>query len=143
MALLARIGGNTRDPLPFIMRHSPDNEYHDPQGAGSLVSALRAWQALRSTGHDHLPHSLSFGLLCTGEARARRVAHFLRRRLSCDFTSVDRTADAGRGGWQVAGTTTRSVQSLSSLEHFSAWLRKAAASYQVRLNRMTLVGDAA
>jgi hypothetical protein len=121
--------------------HTPDNEYHDPEGAGSLVSTLRAWQALRADGREHLPQRLVFALVCPGEARAKRVAHYLRRRAACDTARVSRDAATDQDSWQVEGTTAQVVQSLADLEHLSAWLRRTAESHQVLLRRVALVGD--
>ena len=121
--------------------HTPDNEYHDPEGAGSLVNTFRAWQALRADRRDHLPQRLAFALVCPGEARAQRVAHYLRRRAACAAARVSRVAGADSESWQVEGTTAQVVQSLADLEHLSAWLRKTAVNHQVFLRRVALVGD--
>ncbi len=123
------------------MTTSRDNEYHDPRALGSLSDALRIWQSLEAEQQDRRPHHLVFRFSCPSEARANRVASFLRRRLACADASV--TPGPAHATWHVHGSTDQEIQSLPNLEHLSAWLRGAAMKYQVRLIDFTLAQRAA
>lgn len=125
------------------MSNPRDNEYHDPSASGSLSGVLRIWQQMHAAPVAEHSRHVAFTFSCQGEARASRVAAFLRRRLACALTMVTPGARDGRGTWLVHGSTHRQIQSLPNLEHLSSWLRKTAHSHQVELVRFALVATAA
>lgn len=121
------------------MTPSADNEYHDPESVGSLRGAMDMWLALRAAGRDGVAAPIRFTLLCSSESRARRVAGFLRRRISCHMTRVQDHPGTGQAAWQVQGSTHAQIQSLTNLEHLWTWLRRAADSHQVDLVEVAVV----
>lgn len=125
------------------MLSNRDAEYQDPSHAGSLSHVLTLWIAVLAAGSEAIPYRLDFLIGCPGEARAHRVARFLERRLSCQVTDVRPSGDAGREQWTVGGSTSLEVQSLRALERLATWLRRAAASHQVRVQQLSLVAQAA
>lgn len=116
-----------------------DTKYHDPDAFGSLCSALKLWQAVADDGKQTEPYSIHFTFTCGSEARARRVAGALRRRLACAAAQIVPSARSGSTLWHVQGGTHAQRQSLSNLEQLSNWLRDIAASHQIALVRLSLV----
>jgi len=117
--------------------------YQDPRAAGSLSGLLELWRTLRASGRHTAATPVSFTLSCSGESRATRVAAFLRRRRACAQTRVHHVAGGRRDMWQVHGSISPAIYSLSDLEAIWTWLRRAAQSHQVSLLRITLARTAA
>ena len=124
------------------MQSKLDTEYQNPSDAGSLSHVLTLWMAVLATGLQTTPYQLSFIIECRGEARARRVARFLQRRLACEATEVSASGPTNREGWTVSGSSSMEVQSLRGLERFATWLRRAAESHQVHVRQLSLVAAA-
>ena len=119
-----------------------DKKYQDPHAAGSLSSLLRVWQRFRTSGRDAAATRISFTLSCGGEARATRLAGFLRRRRACEVTRVHNVAGARRDTWHVHGSTRSAIHSLPDLEGIWTWLRQAAHNHQCTLLRIALTPSA-
>ena len=109
------------------------DRYEDPKDKGSLTAALQAWLGILANQLANEPHQLSFTLSCHGEARAARVASYLRRRIQCESTSVRCIRDGKRDEWLVEGATRMEVQSLTTVEQLFAWLSRSASQHQVEL----------
>ena len=114
------------------------DEYHDPGAVGSLRGALHTWRTLHDARREAVPSSVRFTLSCRSEARAHRVAGFLRRRIACRVTQVHHVAGAHRDTCHVHGSTHREVQSLTNLQYLWTWLRCTADSDQVALLRIAV-----
>jgi len=109
------------------------DRYEDPKGKGSLTAALQEWLSILANQLANEPHQLAFTLSCHGEARATRVASYLRRRIQCESTTLRCIPDGRRDEWLVEGTTRMEVQSLTTLEQLFAWLSRSASEHQVEL----------
>jgi hypothetical protein len=117
----------------------PEDEYQDPRAVGSLSGALRIWQSVLATATKPGPHNCSFRFSCASELSADRLAQSLRRRQSCETTTVSRVAGERLDTWDVHGYTYPEVPSLSSLERLSTWLRRCGDAYRVKLVQLSLV----
>ena len=120
-----------------------ETTYQDPRAVGSLSGLLHLWQRHQASGHDAATSRVTFTLSCWGEARAARVAGFLRRRRACAVTRVHHVRGARRDTWHVHGSMHPAIHSLPDLEAIWTWLRRAAHSHQVNLLRITLALAAA
>jgi hypothetical protein len=94
------------------------------------------WQGVRADGQESARQHLVFTLSCPSESRAARVAGYLRRSLACAAVRVDRSP--GSDTWQVEGSTHFEIQSLTTLERLSTWLRRSASRHQVYLVGLAL-----
>jgi hypothetical protein len=117
---------------------SRDNEYQDSGATGSLVGALALWRALVAAKAHTRPRQLVFGIACSSESRARRVAAHLRRNSACARTQVNSVAADARKNWRIDGSTRAEIQTLANLEHLFTWLRRASRSHQVHLLELRL-----
>ena len=120
------------------MTPSRGSVYQDPNLPGSLVAALRAWQALAVSGRSRDLQQLAFTLSCSNASLAHNVAWFLHGRPVCEATTVTHFDRGDREEWHVTGTTRRQLQSLSNLERLFTWLRVAASNHQVHLRLLTV-----
>ena len=115
-----------------------DTRYDDRSLAGSLQGAMRMWQGLDADPSGAAPFSLHFTYACRSEARARRVAVALRRRMACAAARVVPCGRLRSQVWHVQGGTHAQPQSLPNLEQLSNWLRDVGSAHQVALVRLSL-----
>jgi len=108
---------------------SQHDEYQDGMTPGSLAMARRCWLDLSDAG-KLTTQRFTFVFQCPTERMAVGLTDFLRY---TDYSGYVRIVD-GVGiprnqRWQVVGTTSARIWSLSSLEHLFMRLRAAGARY--------------
>lgn len=140
---IAGSGGGVHGRLPprpgwhTVIRH-PDNVYQDPGLPGSLVAALRAWQALVLRGDQIDLRQLAFTYSCPSITVAHEVSALLHQRPTCETTMLSRVGVGSGQVWQVRGTTCHQVQSLVNLERLFTWLRTVGQTHRASLTVLSL-----